>query len=182
MPIPVLTIALMVCVFAAMVVSIVMLIRQLERERARALASEKSSSAATVVDDISAAALRARLIAELRQPESREELLYMFRRLACLFLEMVDAELRASHLQPNQSDRARPSQSDCQSVEKLWLEAPIAEIDKGTRIKCDVCETSILDRHWACSVPGCEWEVCLECHRKGERRRAARRERAVDRS
>ena len=52
-----------------------------------------------------------------------------------------------------------------------WLCAPVAEIEEGWRQKCDVCETSILDRHWACTVAGCEWEVCLQCHRAGERRR-----------
>ena len=59
----------------------------------------------------------------------------------------------------------------------MWLCAPVAEIAEGTRQKCDVCETSILNRHWACTHPGCEWEVCIHCHRAGERRRAARRER-----
>jgi hypothetical protein len=67
-------------------------------------------------------------------------------------------------------------------MESLWLCAPVAEIAEGTRQKCDVCETSILDRHWACTVPNCGWEVCLACHRQGERRRTARRERYAARS
>ncbi|EOD41044.1 hypothetical protein EMIHUDRAFT_222108 [Emiliania huxleyi CCMP1516] len=82
----------------------------------------------------------------------------MFRKLAVLFLEMVEAELRASHLQPSQPDGAALSCVACAPVEAAWLCAPIAQIPEGFRQKCDVCETSILDRHWACTVAGCEWE------------------------
>ena len=114
---------------------------------------------------------------DLQQPEHHEELIYMFRKLAPLFLRLVDKDLRSAHLQPGDHDEAQPSPAALQAVEDRWLCAPVAEIAEGTRQKCDVCETSILDRHWACTVAGCEWEVCLMCHRQGERRRAARRER-----
>lgn len=119
----------------------------------------------------------ARVAADLQLPQHREELVYMFRKLGAFFLSLVDHDLRFSHLQPHEHDDARISPAALQAIEHRWWCAPVAEIAEGTRQKCDVCETSILDRHWACTVAGCEWEVCLQCHRQGERRRAARRER-----
>jgi hypothetical protein len=126
---------------------------------------------------LSAAEHSVRLAADLRDERHRAELIYMFRKLSTLFLAVVDADLRYAHLQWRDPDGARLVGSPLQNIEQLWLCAPVAEIAEGTRQKCDVCETSILDRHWACTVAGCEWEVCLQCHRAGERRRAARRER-----
>ena len=124
-----------------------------------------------------AAAHDARVAADLHAPERRDELIYMFRKLAPLFLAVMDADLRYSHLQPHQPDSARIWPQELHELERCWVCAPVAQIAVGTRQKCDVCETSILDRHWACTVAGCEWEVCLQCHRQGEKRRAARRER-----
>ena len=118
-----------------------------------------------------------RLAAEVRQEQHGEELIYMFRRLATLFLEVVDAELRNSYLLPHLPADDPATGVKCEPTEAQWICAPVAQIAAGTRQKCDVCETSILDRHWACCVEGCEWEVCMACHRQGERRRAARRQR-----
>ena len=112
------------------------------------------------------------LAAEVRQEQHVDELIYMFRRLATLFLEVVDADLRASYLLPHLPADDPAAGVQCEPVESQWLCAPVAQIAAGTRQKCDVCETSILDRHWACCVEGCEWEVCMACHRQGERRRA----------
>ena len=119
----------------------------------------------------------AKVAADLGRPENRAELIYMFHKLATLFLQVVDTDLRYAHLLPHQLDNAVLQGAPLAATEELWRCAPVAEIAEGTRQKCDVCETSILDRHWACTVAGCEWEVCLQCHRAGERRRAARRER-----
>ena len=126
---------------------------------------------------LTAEAHSAKVVADLMLPEHRSELVYMFRKLATLFLTVIDTDLRYAHLRPHQLDHARLEGPALNEVEDLWICAPVAEIAEGTRQKCDVCETSILDRHWACTVAGCEWEVCLQCHRSGERRRAARRER-----
>ena len=90
---------------------------------------------------------------------------------------MVDAELRDSYLLPHLPADDPATGVKCEPTEAQWVRAPVAQIAAGTRQKCDVCETSILDRHWACCVEGCEWEVCMACHRQGERRRAARRQR-----
>eukprot|EP00966_Prymnesium_polylepis_P154705 3572343-Prymnesium_polylepis.2 len=117
---------------------------------------------------------RRQLADDLRRPQHRDDMVYMFRRLSRLFLEVVDVDLRQSHLQPHQPLGAPLGVHALNEAEGEWRCAPVAEIAEGTRQKCDVCETSIFDRHWACTVPGCEWEVCLQCHRLGERRRAAR--------
>jgi len=124
------------------------------------------------------AAHREAIAADLCQPRNREAMVYMFQKLSKLFFEIVDADLRASHLEPQQPLGKQLTLRELELAELSWHEAPVAEIAEGTRQKCDVCETSIFNRHWACRVPGCEWEVCLSCHRQGERRRAARRQRA----
>lgn len=143
----------------------------------KAAAKPPSSSRSAAKVKARLAADRAKMVDDLRLPEMRGGLIFMFQRLALLFLRMVDSELRASHLLPFQQDDVTLRASECDPVESSWMAAPVAEIPEGFRQKCDVCETSILDRHWACRVAGCEWEVCLSCHRLGERRRAARRER-----
>ena len=45
---------------------------------------------------------RARVASELRDPELRDSLLYMFEKLAVFFLQMIDIDLRSSHLKPAQ--------------------------------------------------------------------------------
>jgi len=51
-----------------------------------------------------------------------------------------------------QADGAGLEASLVDPVEESWRSAPVAQIPEGFRQKCDVCETSILDRHWACQV------------------------------
>ena len=121
---------------------------------------------------------RQRLSADITNPAHRDDLIFMFRQLGVLFLQMVDSELHSSYLLPEMPLADAANGAGCAEIERAWLRAPLAEIMEGTRQKCDVCETSILDRHWACTVEGCEWEACMTCHWQGQRRRMARRLRA----